>query len=97
MMKALTQSELDELLTSLPKWHLAGGKLVRDYTFPDFVQAIAFVNQLAALAEQQNHHPDIDIRYHKVRLGLVTHDANGITQRDATLAAHIDTLSEPNP
>ncbi len=89
-MKALTQCELDEVLTKLPNWHLAEGKLVRDYQFPDFVQAMAFVNQVAELAEQQNHHPDIDIRYNKVRLGLITHDANGITQRDIRLATSID-------
>jgi 4a-hydroxytetrahydrobiopterin dehydratase len=93
-MKALTPSELDEALARLPNWHLADGKLVRDYQFADFLEAIAFVNQLAALAERQNHHPDIDIRYNKVRLGLITHDANGITQRDARLAAHVDSLTK---
>jgi 4a-hydroxytetrahydrobiopterin dehydratase len=91
-MKALTESELDEALTKLPNWHLADGKLLRDYEFPDFRQAIAFVNQIAELAEQQNHHPDIDIRYNKVRLGLITHDAKGITPRDAKLAGQIDKL-----
>ena len=88
-MNALTQSELDEALAKLPNWHLAGGKLVRDYEFPDFLQAIAFVNRIAELAEQQNHHPDIDIRYNKVRLGLITHDANGITRRDMKFAASV--------
>jgi 4a-hydroxytetrahydrobiopterin dehydratase len=94
-MKALTQSELQQALNKLPNWQLDQGKLVRDYEFPDFVQAIAFVNQIAELAEQQNHHPDIDIRYNKVRLGLVTHDASGITQSDTKLAAQIDTVQMP--
>jgi 4a-hydroxytetrahydrobiopterin dehydratase len=53
---------------------------------------MAFVNHIADLAEQQNHHPDIDIRYNKVRLGLITHDAQGITQRDAKLAHLVDSL-----
>jgi 4a-hydroxytetrahydrobiopterin dehydratase len=91
-MKALAPSELDEILQNLPNWHLDQGKLVRDYEFPDFIHAMAFVNHIAALAEQQNHHPDIDIRYNKVRLGLITHDAQGITQRDAKLAHLVDSL-----
>jgi 4a-hydroxytetrahydrobiopterin dehydratase len=93
-MKALTPSELHEILQELEDWQLDQGKLVRDYEFPDFRQAIAFVNRIAELAEQLQHHPDIDIRYNKVRLGLVTHDANGITQRDVKLATHVGTLTE---
>jgi 4a-hydroxytetrahydrobiopterin dehydratase len=91
-MKALTAAELHQALAGLPEWSLDEGKLVRDYEFPDFLQAIAFVNRIAELAEQQNHHPDIDIRYNKVRLGLITHDANGITQRDAKFAHLVDGL-----
>ena len=94
-MKSFSKSELDEAQIKLPSWHLADGKLIRNFEFPDFLQTIAFVNQVASLAEQQNHHPDIDIRYNKLRLGLVTHDANGITQRDVRLATQIDLLTEP--
>ncbi len=94
-MKSFSKSELDEALIKLPSWHLADGRLIRNFEFPDFLQTIAFVNQVASLAEQQNHHPDIDIRYNKLRLGLVTHDANGITQRDVRLATQIDLLTEP--
>ena len=89
-MKALTESELQAAITELPNWRLDNGKLIRDLAFPDFVQALAFVNRVGALAESQNHHPDIDIRYNKVRLGLVTHDANGITARDVRLASLLD-------
>jgi 4a-hydroxytetrahydrobiopterin dehydratase len=91
-MKALAPSELDDILKKLPNWRLDHGKLVRDYVFPDFIHAMAFVNHIADLAEQQNHHPDIDIRYNKVRLVLITHDAQGITQRDAKLAHLVDSL-----
>jgi 4a-hydroxytetrahydrobiopterin dehydratase len=94
-MKRLTETELAELLAKLPEWHLAQAMLVRELRFPDFLEAIAFVNRIAALAEQQNHHPDIDIRYNNVRLALSTHDANGITQRDAKFATHVDTLTGP--
>ena len=67
------------------------GKLVRDWVFGDFMQAMTFVNRVAELAESAGHHPDIDIRYNQVRLGLVSHDSGGITNRDAAMA---DSLSK---
>lgn len=88
-MAALSQNEIKALLKDLPEWKLDGGKLVRDWTFKDFVAAMTFVNSIAALAEQAGHHPDIDIRYNRVRLGLVSHDAGGITGRDADMARRI--------
>ena len=66
---------------------------MRTLTFKDFPEAMKFVNQVAALADQAGHHPDIDIRYNKVRLALVTHDAGGITENDMSLAQHIDKKS----
>jgi 4a-hydroxytetrahydrobiopterin dehydratase len=92
-MKALEDEELQQALSGLPTWHLGDGKIVRDYVFSDFLSALEFVNRVAKLAEEQNHHPDIDIRYNRVRLGLVTHDANGITRRDVRLASLIDQIS----
>ena len=67
--------------------------LVRFWTFNGFVEAIAFVNRVADLAEQAGHHPDIDIRYNRVKLALVSHDAGGITARDAQMAARLSTGS----
>jgi len=90
-MKALSEEELQAVVAELPHWHIADGKLIRDFTFPNFIDALAFVNRVGTLAESQNHHPDIDIRYNKVHLGLVTHDANGITRRDLRLAALLNT------
>ena len=87
----LDQPTLTAALTTLPNWHLENGELIRTITFPDFKQAIDFVNQVAAFAEAANHHPDIDIRYNKVRLALVTHDSGGITQKDVDLATSINT------
>ncbi len=89
-MLKLTDPELDIALRDLPNWQLEDGKLIRDYTFPDFVAAIAFVNKVAGLAESANHHPDIDIRYNQVRLGLISHDSGGLTRRDIKLATRID-------
>jgi len=88
-MAVLNQSEIDTLLKQNPDWRLESGKLVRDWTFKDFVQAMAFVNRVADLAEAAGHHPDIDIRYNQVRLGLISHDAGGITLRDSKMALRL--------
>jgi 4a-hydroxytetrahydrobiopterin dehydratase len=90
MKQALTPAEINETLLTIPDWTLQDGKLTRDWTFKDFVQAMEFVNKIATLAEAAGHHPDIDIRYNNVRLGLVSHDAGGITQRDANMARQIN-------
>ena len=89
MKKPLTKDEIDDVLKANPDWKLQDGKLVREWTFKDFVEAMAFVNRVAALAETAGHHPDIDVRYNHVTLGLVSHDAGGITHRDASMAARI--------
>lgn len=84
---ALTPAEITARLESLPLWKLESGTLARTFSFSDFRAAVAFVNRVADLAEAAGHHPDIDIRYNKVRLSLVTHDAGGITARDFELAS----------
>lgn len=88
-MAVLNSSEIDVLLKQDPSWKLDSGKLVRDWTFNNFVEAMAFVNRVAELAEAAGHHPDIDIRYNRVRLGLISHDAGGITARDSKMAARL--------
>ncbi|MEO6807260.1 MAG: 4a-hydroxytetrahydrobiopterin dehydratase [Edaphobacter sp.] len=90
MAKALSTAEITEALQSHPKWSLEGGKLVRRWAFKDFVEAMAFVNKVAAIAEAAGHHPDIDIRYNQVALGFVSHDSGGITTRDVAMAGEID-------
>ncbi len=80
-------------MKSLPRWKLEGGELVRHCEFANFVEAMNFVNSVAELAEGAGHHPDIDIRYNKVRLGLVTHDAGALTAKDFDLAAAADKLA----
>jgi 4a-hydroxytetrahydrobiopterin dehydratase len=90
MTKALNAAEVEEVLKTSPAWKLQAGKFVREWTFKDFVEAMAFVSRVAAVAEAAGHHPDIDIRYNQVVLGLISHDAGGITRRDAMMAAQID-------
>jgi 4a-hydroxytetrahydrobiopterin dehydratase len=89
MKKALSSAEIDNVLLDNPEWTLKEGKLMREWNFKDFVEAMAFVNQVADLAEAAGHHPDIDVRYNQVVLGLVSHDAGGITQRDAAMASRL--------
>ena len=75
-----------------PDWHLIGGKLVKTVVCADFVGALAFVGEVGRLAEESDHHPDIDIRYNRVTLGLITHDSGGITRLDVELAKAVDAV-----
>jgi 4a-hydroxytetrahydrobiopterin dehydratase len=73
-------------------WSSVNNAIQRAYTFDSFTDAIAFVNDVARLAESQNHHPDIIINYRKVTLTLTTHDTGGITEKDFLLAVSINEL-----
>ncbi len=74
-------------------WRQEGDALVRDLQFKDFAEAMAFVNRVAEVAEQRNHHPDILVHgWNNVRLTLSTHSAGGLTDADHQLAEQIDAL-----
>ena len=73
-------------------WSEVGSTLTRSWTFEDFVQALKFVNQVGALAEKVNHHPDITFGYGYVRISLSTHDEKSITAKDLELAKLIDKI-----
>ena len=88
----MPEAEIQDVLQEHPEWKLQGGKLVREWTFSDFAAAMKFVNRTATLAEAADHHPDIDIRYNRVLLALVSHDVGGITKRDTALMTEIDHL-----
>ena len=92
-MSPFTESEIAARLASVPAWTVENGELVRIFAFKDFRAALAFVNSVGELAEQAGHHPDIDIRYNRVRLSLVTHDANGLTAKDFDLAAKASAIA----
>jgi 4a-hydroxytetrahydrobiopterin dehydratase len=92
-MAVLTESDVQQALKKLPGWELKGVAIQRISQFADFKAAMQFVNQVAAAAEQANHHPDIDIRYNKVVMSLVSHDAGGITQRDIRMAERINQIA----
>jgi 4a-hydroxytetrahydrobiopterin dehydratase len=85
----------DDITTAIEDgdWRREGAALVRDWRFADFAAAIAFVERVAELAEQSNHHPDILVHgWNRVRLTLSTHSEGGVTAADVALAQRIDAL-----
>jgi 4a-hydroxytetrahydrobiopterin dehydratase len=84
---------------ALRGWSYDGERnvITREYRFPNFRSAIAFVQYVAEQADAADHHPDIDVRYNRVTLSLSTHSAGGITDRDFDLAAAIDHLPQAPP
>jgi len=88
----LSDEEIAAAVSGL-RWERDGDALVRTVRLADFAAALAFVNEVGRLAEDRNHHPDIDIRWNTVVLRLSSHDAGGITDRDTDLAAAIDALA----
>ncbi len=94
MADLLDAAEIKVALKKVPEWELDKKKIERTFEFDDFTGAIDFVNLVAEISEEQEHHPDIDIRYNKVKLSVYTHNKNGLTELDFQLAERIDTLSE---
>lgn len=94
MADLIDKDELKDCLKKVPEWEHDKKSIERVFEFEDFTEAIDFVNQVAEIAEEEDHHPDIDVRYNKVRLELSTHSAGGLTELDFTLAERIDTLVE---
>ena len=92
MPELLTAQDIKNWLKKLPEWELEKKHIERVFEFDDFSQAIEFVNGVAEIAEEDDHHPEIDIRYNKVKLALSTHSENGLTDLDFELAEKIDTL-----
>ncbi len=91
---SLTQTEIDQKIQAVPQWQQEDKTLTRTFKFKNFVEAIAFVNQLVEPAEAAGHHPDIAISYNKVTVSLTTHDAGGLTEMDFDMAQTISQLAE---
>jgi 4a-hydroxytetrahydrobiopterin dehydratase len=89
-MAKLPDDQITERLGALDGWSREGDEIVKTFELPTFPDAIAFVTRVADRAEAANHHPDLDIRYRKVRVALSTHDAGGLTDKDFDLAAEIE-------
>lgn len=92
IMTRLNDEAIQRELAGLPGWAYADGALHRAFTFPTFMRGIGFVNKVADLAEDANHHPDITINYNRVTLALSTHDEGGVSDKDVSLARGISGL-----
>ena len=88
----MEESAIAAGLAQLVQWTRVSHLIRKTFLFPDFVRAMDFVNSVALLAEQRNHHPDIEIRWNAVTLTLSTHSAGGLTALDLELAKAIDDL-----
>lgn len=93
-LKPLTKTEAERLMAELTGWDLSrdGKSIEKDLIFKNFDKAMDFVNMVADLAEFEQHHPDIDIRYNKVKLVLSTHSIGGLSRNDFILASKIDRI-----
>lgn len=89
----LPEHDVRNELLKLPGWHLKDTAIERQFHFPDFKQAMVFVNRIAEAAEEAGHHPDIAISYNNVTMSLVSHDSGGITERDVKMAARINEIA----
>jgi 4a-hydroxytetrahydrobiopterin dehydratase len=84
--------EIKHKLNSRFNWDIGSVSMSNTFVFDQFSNAISFVNQIATIAEKMDHHPDIDIRYNKVKITLSTHSERGVTEKDIDLAHKIDAL-----
>ena len=96
MTDKLNDESIDGWLESRKGWKRSGKALIKGFDFPSFRNAIVFVNRVASLADDLDHHPDIDIRYTTVSLSLTTHSADGLTEKDLNLAEKIDFATSAN-
>ena len=90
MAELLDEEEIEQRLDELGDWEREGIEIQKVFEFDDFPSAIKFVTDVAKMADRYDHHPDIDIRYSKVKLALTTHSEGGLTSRDFDLAADIE-------
>jgi 4a-hydroxytetrahydrobiopterin dehydratase len=91
----LSDDEIRSGLEKLPGWEREDDEIQKHYELASFPDAIAFVTRVGFLAEKANHHPDLDVRWRKVRVALSTHDEGGITGRDLALAGEIEGVAGP--
>jgi len=89
-MAKLAPDDVEARVKALTGWSVEGDAIVKEFRFGGFPEAIAFVVRLGMAAEVANHHPDLDIRYNRVRVALSTHSEGGVTEKDFALAAEAD-------
>jgi 4a-hydroxytetrahydrobiopterin dehydratase len=96
--KVLSAAQVDERLKGLDGWRREGRFITKTFEFKEFMEGIAFINRVAAVAEKEEHHPDIHVRYTSVTLSVQTHSEGGVTDWDIGLAKSIEkALSVKHP
>jgi len=94
--RALSQEETALALSALADWSISGITLVKEYTFLNYYQTLAFVNALAWIAHTEDHHPELWVRYNRVRVEWSTHDTGSLTLNDFICAAKCEALRQQN-
>ena len=92
-MPLFSEAEIATAMSGLPGWTRAGGEIEKTFELASFPDAIAFVVRIGFLAESADHHPDLDVRWRKVRVALTTHDSGGLTANDFDLASNIEKVA----
>lgn len=92
---AMTESEVKELMPQISDWELStdNKSIMRKFSFQDFYHTMAFVNAIAWVANQENHHPDLEVGYNYCNIKFFTHAVNGLTKNDFICAAKIDKVA----
>jgi 4a-hydroxytetrahydrobiopterin dehydratase len=93
-MAVLSDEDVGARLGDLAGWQREGDAITRQFQFKDFVGSVDFVNRIAPVAEEMNHHPDLAISWNKVTVTLSTHSEGGLTESDFELASKIDGVAE---
>ncbi len=89
-MRRLGEREVRRRLRELGSWRLAGRRIVRVVRYEGFMPGVELLNEIAKIAEEMDHHPDVTISYGRMRISLTTHDAKGLTELDFKLAGRIE-------
>jgi 4a-hydroxytetrahydrobiopterin dehydratase len=92
-MPLLDDEEIEAQLGGLERWERRGDAIVREFDRGDFMGSVDLVNRIAPVAEDMNHHPDLEISWSKVTVALSTHSQGGLTDNDFELARRIDALA----
>jgi 4a-hydroxytetrahydrobiopterin dehydratase len=92
-MPRLSEQEIESRLGELDGWAREGDAIVKEFKLDDFVGSVDFINRLAPVAEEMNHHPDLSVSWNKVKVSITTHSEGGLTENDFELAKSIDPLA----
>jgi|TARA_Y100000310_G_scaffold245112_1_gene250046 4a-hydroxytetrahydrobiopterin dehydratase len=91
-MGKLSGNEINEALEALKDWQHRNNQIEKEFTFDTYMKGIDFVNRLAGKAEEQNHHPDLEVGWCKIKVAFTSHDSGGITERDVKMAKEAEAI-----